>query len=256
MIIKWTKTSRLDSWALTVISCFGVWAGTWYCSHFYLGQCCCYVVDMRRQMHFCAFAFIQIWRRGRLMIFCTDRTAPVLRCDTCERLPAGPDPVLWHQVNRVLPDWDRSFKLDQSCKVTDDVRSSPAIREIHTQVGACPGPSPVWRLRGLSRCILQASASAMLQASEQTVGRSRVELRRCQVTRFRLLLVPEGTEVWAYNRSGFSTHSGLSCTSCCRWAPTWRRHGNKSSSWIPSRSCCVLLHDVLCRTLYMHVASM
>lgn len=34
-------------------------------------------------------------------------------------------------------------------------------------------------------------------------GRSWAELRRCQVSRIRLLLVPEGTKVWVYSRIGF-----------------------------------------------------
>lgn len=34
-------------------------------------------------------------------------------------------------------------------------------------------------------------------------GRSWAELRRCQVSQIRLLLVPEGTKVWVYSRIGF-----------------------------------------------------
>lgn len=55
---------------------------------------------------------------------------------------------------------------------------SPAIREIHTRLGAGPepdtgpGPNPGWRIWGPSWCILQAPASAMLQDGKQTMAMS------------------------------------------------------------------------------------
>lgn len=80
-------------------------------------------------------------------------------------------------------------------------------------------------------------------------GRRWVELRRCQVTRIRLLLVPDGTEVWVSSLFRFQ-HSevwaGLPAVhtvhqpTCCRWlkevrgtinmTPRWWHHGNKTGT--------------------------
>lgn len=82
----------------------------------------------------------------------------------------------------ISPDWLFVCQTAGLLMSADDVRISPAIREIHTRFGAgagagpgpdpCPGPGPDpgWRIRGPSWCVLQAPASAILQGGEQTAG--------------------------------------------------------------------------------------
>lgn len=103
--------------------------------------------------------------------------------------------------------------------------NSPAINEIHTQLGAdpdpgpgpgtgpCPGLGPGWSIRGLTWWVLQEPVSAMLQGNKQTV---RVQLNesgvRCPGLGYPWFQRGQRCEFTA--SSGFNTHSELDFLLC------------------------------------------